>query len=291
MTGGAGRVAAAPASWGICELPGWGYQLPVERVLAETREIGCRFTELGPDGFVPGGPDQQAALLASFGLTALGGFCPLILHDPSHSPEPEVAAVLDRFAALGAQVMVIAAATGGSSYDQRPQLDDAGWGTLLANLDRSVEMAAERGISASIHPHIGTMVETGEEVDRVLGGCAAPICIDTGHMSVGGSDPVALAKEAPERIAHVHLKDVDLEVLATLRSGERTYTEGVRAGLYTPLGEGGIDLRELVRTLEDSGYRGWYVPEQDRVLEADPGVEVTLEEARASVRFLDKLIA
>jgi inosose dehydratase len=290
LTDLADRVAGAPASWGICELPGWGHQLPVERVLSEMHEVGCRFAELGPDGFVPGGPDQQAALLSSFELTALGAFCPLILHDPSRFPEPEVAALLDRFVVLGAPMMVIATATGGTSYDERPQLDESGWATLLANLERTVEMAAERGVQACVHPHIGTMVETRDEVQRLLDGCEAPICLDTGHLTVGGTDPLELAREAPGRVAHVHLKDVDPGVLATLHSSQRTYTEGVRAGLYTPLGEGGIELRALVRSLEAAGYSGWYVPEQDRILAADPGVEVTLGEARASVRFLQDLI-
>jgi inosose dehydratase len=290
VTSLADRVAAAPASWGICELPGWGHQLPVQRVLAEMRDIGRRVTELGPDGFVPGGPAEQAALLRSYGLTALGGFCPLILHDPTYSPDSEIKDLLDRFVALGAETMVIAAATGGTSYDERPQLDDAGWRTLLANLERAVAMAAERGVHACVHPHVGTMIETREEVERVVAGSDVPLCLDTGHLTLGGADPVQLAKDVPGRIAHVHLKDIDLDVLATVRSSERTYTEGVRAGLYTPLGEGGIDLRELVASLEACGYRGWYVPEQDRVLAADPGPEVTLAEARASVAFLQGLL-
>jgi inosose dehydratase len=262
----------------------------VERVLSEIHLIGCSATELGPDGFVPGGPAEQAALLGSFELTALGAFCPLVLHDPASSPEEAVRALLDRFLVLGAEMMVIATATGGTSYDERPQLDEVGWATLLSNLERAVEMAGERGVRACVHPHVGTMVETREEVERLIDGCEAPLCLDTGHLTVGGADPIDLANQIPGRIAHVHLKDVDPAVLATIHASERTYTGAVRAGLYRPLGEGGIDLRGLVRSLEGAGYRGWYVPEQDRILEADPGPDVTLAEARASVCFLRDLI-
>lgn len=272
-------------------MPGWGHQLPVERVLSEMRLIGCRVTELGPDGFVPGGPTEQSALLGSFGLTALGAFCPLILHDSLKSPEQDVTALLDRFLALGAEMMVIATATGGTSYDERPRLDEAGWATLLCNLERAVEMAAERGVRACVHPHVGTMVETREDVERVIDCSMVPLCLDTGHLTVGGTDPVELAEGLPGRVAHVHLKDVDAAVLATVHASQRTYTEAVRAGLYRPLGEGGIDLRRLVHSLEAAGYRGWYVPEQDRILASDPGPDVTLAEARASVSFLRDLIA
>jgi inosose dehydratase len=285
------RIASAPASWGICELPDWGYQLPVERVLSEIRGIGCPVTELGPDGFVPGVPKEQATLLASFDLTALGAFCPLLLHDPSRPPDAEVMALLDRFEALGAEVMVIATATGEDTYDERPQLEDPGWQTLLRNLERVVEMAAWRGVRACVHPHVGTMVETKKDVERVVEDSDVPICLDTGHLTVGGIDPVAFAEEVASRVAHVHLKDIDFDVLEILRSSQGTYTDAVRAGLYTPLGGGGIDLRGLVRMLEDSGYRGWYVPEQDRILSLDPGPAITLAEARASVSFIRALIA
>jgi inosose dehydratase len=108
----AGRIAAAPASWGICEVPGWGYQLPAERVLAEMRELGIRATELGPEGFVPGTPAAQCALLSSYGQTALGAFCPVVLHEPAVPIAEPVHGIIEAFAVLGAEMMVIAAASG-----------------------------------------------------------------------------------------------------------------------------------------------------------------------------------
>ncbi len=95
-----------------------------------------------------------------------------------------------------------------------------------------------------------------------------------------------LALDAPERIAHVHFKDVDPAVLATVRSGRRSYTEGVRDGMYRVLGQGVIDLPAIVNSLEASGYRGWYVPEQDRILATEADGADTTAEAKASVKFL-----
>ena len=129
-------IAGAPISWGVCEVPGWGYQLPPARVLREMREVGLAATELGPDGFLPG------ALLSRYGLHAVGGFTPLVLHVPGHDPVSDVVPVLDRYAACGARVLVLSAAPGRDGYDGRPELDEAGWRILLSNLDRLDRLAA-----------------------------------------------------------------------------------------------------------------------------------------------------
>ena len=78
-----GRVAGAPIAWGVCEVPGWGYQLPAGRVLAEMRAVGLMATEFGPAGYLPSDPGQRSALLADYGLSAAGGFVPVVLHEPA----------------------------------------------------------------------------------------------------------------------------------------------------------------------------------------------------------------
>src|SRR6476659_152377 len=222
------KIAGAPISWGVCEVPGWGHQLTPERVLAEMRDVGMSATELGPDGFLPSDPAALTALLNSYGLRCVGQFAPVVLHDADHDPLPDIAASLVAFLACGADVLVLAAATGADGYDARPTLGDRQWATLLANLDRLAEAAADRGVLAVLQPHGGTMVETRDEVDRVLNGSAIRLCLDTGHLLIGGTDPLALARQVPERIAHAHLKDVDAAVAAQVHDGDLTYTEAVR---------------------------------------------------------------
>ena len=224
------RVAAAPISWGVCEVPGWGYQLGPDRVLREMAEVGVRATEFGPDGFLPDAPAAKAETLAAHGLRAVGGFVPVVLHEPSHDPLPELDRHLDSFVAAGAGTLVLAAATGTDGYDARPVVDRAGWTTLLANLDRCAARAAERGVRATLHPHVGTIVEHSDEVKRVLDGSDIGLCLDTGHLLVGGTDPVALAQEASARIAHTHLKDVDATWAAKVQAGDTSYTDGVAGG-------------------------------------------------------------
>ncbi|NUP03376.1 MAG: TIM barrel protein [Nonomuraea sp.] len=275
------RIAAAPISWGVCEVPGWGHQLTADRVLAEMRELGLTATELGPDGFLPAGRD----LLGQYGLRAVGGFVPVVLHDPAHDPLPGLRATWDSF---GADVVVVlAAATGTDGYDTRPELDDTGWRTLLGNLDRVAAEAKEAGRAVTLHPHVGTMVETGQEVDRVLEGSSVALCLDTGHLLIGGGDPLDLVTRAAGRIAHVHLKDVDHALAARVRAGELSYTEAVRAGIYRRLGLGDVDVKGIVAGLTESGYTGWYVMEQDVVLDGEPPAGAgPADDVRASVEFL-----
>jgi inosose dehydratase len=280
------RVAAAPISWGVCEVPGWGYQLPAERVLREMRQLGISATEFGPAGFLPEEPTELADLLARHSLQAVGGFLPVLLHDPHHDPMPEVDGFVDTCLASGAGVVVLAAFTGTEGYDERPVLDEQGWQTLLTNLDRIDERARARGVVAALHPHVGTMVETSQDVQQVLAGSRVGLCVDTGHLLVGGTDPVALVRQHVARVVHVHLKDVRDDVAAQVRSGELTYAQAIPLGLYAPLGQGDVDVTALVAALEAHDYAGWYVLEQDVMLEHEPSGVGPVADVRACLDYL-----
>jgi len=270
VTAIADRLAGAPISWGVSEVPDWGWQLDSATVLSQMQEVGLVATELGPEGFLPDGPATKTKALQDNGLRAVGGFVPVVLHDPTSDPMREVEQALDGLSAAGAGTLVLAAATGNDGYDARPRLDDEGWAVLLSNLDWLALVASRSGITATMHPHVGTMVETAEDVDRVLAGSGIGLCLDTGHLLIGGSDPAALAAEHAGRIRHTHLKDVDAAWAARVRQGEVTYADAVRGGLYRPLGQGDVDIASIVGSLERAGYDGWYVLEQDTIL-AEPG--------------------
>ncbi|WP_433557665.1 sugar phosphate isomerase/epimerase family protein [Pseudonocardia xinjiangensis] len=285
------RIAGAPISWGVCEVPGWGYQLPRERVLAEMREVGLAATELGPDGFLPAEPGAMAEVLSRNHLQAVGGFTPLLLHVSEHDPVPEVEKLLQAYAATGSDVLVLSAVSGREGYDTRPVLDDRGWRTLLTNLDRLTDLATEHGVRAVLHPHVGTMVENPDEVQRVLDGSSIALCLDTGHLLIGGTDPAELTRQAPHRIAHTHLKDVDARLAGQVQSGRRSYTEAVREGMYRPLGQGDVDFGAIVGHLHGHGYDGWYVLEQDTILTDEPRGEGPVADVRASVEHLRAILS
>lgn len=290
------RIAAAPISWGVCEVPGWGWQHEPPTVLTQMRDLGIAATEFGPDGFLPDDPQAKADTLADYGLAAVGQFVPVVLHDPAIDPLPTVETAMAGLVAARATTVVIAAATGADGYDARPELDEQGWATLLANLDRIAEAAAAQGLTATLHPHVGTMVESGEETDRVLAGSRIGLCLDTGHLLIGGGDPVRVAREHPQRIAHMHLKDVDLAWARKVQDGSASYTDAVAAGMYVALGRGDVDVAAIVASLETAGYAGWYVLEQDTVLAGDPADPATpkgagdpVADVRESVGYLTQV--
>jgi inosose dehydratase len=280
------RIAAAPISWGVCEVPGWGHQLEPERVLAEMASLGIPATEFGPDGWLPSDKAQRARLLANENLQPVGAFVPAVLHDPGHDPLPGVERELQGFQAAGGDVLVLAAASGSDGYDSRPVLNEEEWETVYRNLDRIAELAADYGVKPSLHPHVGTMVETRDEVLRVLENSSIPLCLDTGHLLIGGTDPAELVRDHAGRVNHVHAKDVRASIAERVRNGELTYTEAVREGIYAPLGEGDVDFAAIVRTLDAAGFDGWYVLEQDTILAGEPADAGPVGDVAKSLRYL-----
>ena len=285
------RIAGAPISWGVCEVPGWGYQLSPARVLAEMSEVGLAATELGPDGFLPSDPTVMAHVLAGHHLQAVGGFTPTLLHMPDHDPVPGVRQLLSTYAATGATVLVLSADSGHTGYDSRPELAESGWHTLVTNLDRIAAVASEHGVKAVLHPHVGTMVENPDDVRRVLDGSSIALCLDTGHLLIGGTDPAELTRQVPDRIAHTHIKDVDSGLAKQVQAGRLSYTDAVRAGMYRPVGQGDVDFGAIVEHLSKRDYDGWYVLEQDTILTEEPRGEGPVADVHTSVEHLRTLLA
>lgn len=288
---GPARVAAAPISWGVSEVPGWGHQLPADRVLAEMAALGIAATEFGPDGFLPDDPQTRAACLTEHGLHAVGGFLPVVLHEPGADPLRQVDAFVTGCLAAGADVVVLAAQTGSLGYDSRPALDDLGWKMLLDRLDRLSAHCRDRGVVAALHPHVGTMIENCGEVQRVLAGSDIGLCVDTGHLLVGGTDPVLLTRDYPDRVVHVHLKDVDAVLAQRVRAGRLTFADAVRAGLFVPLGTGSVNLTEMISTLRAQAYAGWYVLEQDVMLDGPDEADGVAGDVRISLEHLRRALA
>ena len=248
--------------------------------------LGLVATEFGPPGFLEADANARVAQLADYGLRAVGGFHVEVLHDPDLDPVPGIDAFIDQCLAAKAGMVVLAAGTGQDGYDARPELDEAGWQTLLGNLDRIADHAAGRGVEASLHPHIGTMIESGAETQRVLDGSRIGLCVDTGHLAAAGADPVAIVAANPARVRHVHLKDVDSGLAARVVDGSLRFADAVRDGMFVPLGAGDVDIAGIVASLEDAGYEGWYVLEQDVMLPGEPTGEGPVGDVRQCLSYL-----
>ncbi len=286
------KIAGAPISWGVCEVPGWGYQMTPERVLQEMKDIGLSATEFGPQGWLPVEPAARAEAVSKFGLKPVGSFFLAVMHDPGHDPIPAVRRELEAFKVAGGEVLVLACDSGRDGYDDRPVLDEAGWSTLFANLERIREVCAEAGVQACVHPHWGTMIQNADEVEKLLTETSVGLCLDTGHLLAGGADPVELTKRFADRIVIVHAKDVRADLAAKLLPGEVTWSQAIKQGVFTPLGQGDIDFATIVAELQAVGFQGYFVLEQDIMLDEEPAADGgPIGNAKASLEYLQGLLA
>ena len=266
------RIAGAPITWGVDGSPGWGHLMDPQRVLSEMQQIGLSATELGPDGYLPQDTRELRALLEKFDLDLVGGFVPAVLYRTELVSEH--LEYIDRAAATlastGAPVMVLGPDSHHAGYDLQIDLSEAEWDTFLESLDRTMQIASGHGLRTALHPHWGMAVVRQDHVERVLDQSSVELCIDTGHLALAGADPVAVARAATGRVAHVHLKDLDEGLAQRVRSGDLAFRQAVIDGLFLPLGDGSVDVRGFVTALETEGYEGWYVIEQDVVLDSEP---------------------
>jgi inosose dehydratase len=288
------KIAGAPISWGVCEVPGWGPMLDPERVLREMTSVGLHAIELGSPGFFPDDPAEVRAMLDSHGVEMIGGFVPVVLHDPAWADRTrdEIDRVSRHLAAAGGTWFITAVVVD-PDWSPRYELSEDEWQHMAMMFSEIDRIAGQYGLRQALHPHVGTLVETASDIQKVLDISNVGWCLDIAHVSVGGYDPVAFAKNYPERVKHVHLKDVKFSVAARLNAGEISLKEAVFDGMFCTLGEGEVDVVGAIDALEAAGYDGWYVLEQDTSIEGAVPVEGTgpVEAVAASLSFVQRATA
>lgn len=286
------RMATAPISWGICEVPGWGAQLPVQRVLSEMAAMGFPSTELGSEGYLPSNPQELRSVLEPHGLGLLAAFVPAVVHDPAQVDETlrRMTEMAELLQGVGATYFNTSPVT---SWDWGPrrELTAAEWDHAWVMFDRIEEITEAHGLTQVLHEHVGTIVETKDEIQRVVDNSPIRFVLDTAHFAVGGFDPVDFAKNHPDRVGLVHIKDCDLSVAGRLNEGEISLMEAVQGGIFPSVGQGDLDIDEVISSLEGTGYSGWYVLEQDVAITGDlPGEGAgPIEGVRESVEYLKGL--
>jgi len=281
------RLAAAPISWGACEVPGWGLMPEPERVLAEMEQLGVRATELGAPGFFPVDHREVCRMLERHHLELVGGFCPLVLHEPRCDAAEARDAALD-LARAGGRILVLALVQD-ARWSAPQELDDGAWSRLADHVARLRALAARCGVTVALHPHVDTLIETAEHVQHALERLDVGWCLDTGHLLIAGVDPAQFAREHGDRVVLVHLKDVDATLAARLRAGRLSLLQGARQGLFLPLARGDARIGPVLQALAAHRYGGWLVLEQDTAITADePAAQsAPSRDARQSIAFLD----
>lgn len=258
------RVAGAPISWGVCDIDGWGPMLDPRRVLREMKSLGLDDIEQGSPGFFPDDVGEFKAMLAEQGVRVIADFVPLTLHDAAQKADAldkaeKMAARLQR---LGATTFVTCAITD-PQWSNPHRMDSSELRELADSLERLEDICAAHDLVHTLHPHLGSMVEVAEDVQRVADACDVKWTVDTGHLALGGYDPLQFTKDLGDRVSHAHLKDVDLSLAERAISRELNLVEAIKAGIFLPFGQGDVPIADIVQHLEDSGYKGWYVLERD----------------------------
>lgn len=295
------RVANAPCSWGVIENVA-GDTAGYRRVLDEMAETGYMGTELGDWGFMPTDPVALREELDARGLALVGSFATPLLQDAAHHERSAADAV--RIARLlaavgGPSTLVILgndpygdpvrARVAGRVMPEHGMSDDR-WDVFV----EGIQMVARRvrdeaGIRTVIHQHLGTLIESMDEVRRLLGASdpsLVGVCLDTGHWTFGtGGDPVAAVRELRDRIWHVHLKDCDPQVMADSRRQGWDGLTSTGHGVFCELGKGCVDFQGVLGALGEVGYEGWVVVEQDVL----PGMGDPRESARRNREYLGSI--
>jgi inosose dehydratase len=283
------RIGINPITWTNDDLPELGGETPLETCLAETRLAGYAGIELGNK--FPRRAEALRPILDRHGLALISGWYSGRLLE--RSVEEEIAAVEDHLvllAALGCKVMVFAETSGGIGDDRatklsrRPVLASGDWEDFAAKLTQVAEHLRSRGVAMAFHHHMGTVIETPEEIDRlmVLTGPAVGLLLDTGHLAYGGGDPLTVARRHVARINHVHCKDVRRAVLERVRAADSSFLDAVVEGVFTVPGDGVIAYEPLFAVLKEAGYQGWLVVEAEQ----DPAKAHPLTYARIGYNYL-----
>jgi inosose dehydratase len=260
------RIALSPSSWGVSDVSDWGHQLDPERVLSEAAAVGEGAIEAGPPGFLPDRSDQAKPILQRHRLRVVAGPAQAILHHHDIGG-PELAHLdghASWLAALGAETLVLSAMPPRSaSASHGIVLSSMGWAHLLHLIGSVQHVCSRHKLRLAVQPRYGSMIQGPSDIERLLVGTEAGLCLDTGQLVLVGADPVEVLELAAGRIQHVHLNDIDARLALQVREYGLDYGEAVSQHLFKPLGTGDANVDRVVEGLRRTAYRGWYTLDQD----------------------------
>ncbi len=284
------QIAAAPCSWGV-DFADTPTNPPWMQVIDEIAASGVPAMELGPVGYFPEDPTTIRNLLAERSLISAGS----VMFDDFHDP-----AARERLLGIGDRVCRLIVASGGTILsiidkpddvrvatagrpDAAPRLDDTRWKEMLDQIGAIADLARSIGAHPVVHPHVGGYIEFEDEIERIVADTDLDLCLDTGHLAYARMDPVAMLERHADRLAHVHFKDIRGDVLARVDREHLTFWQAIEADIFCPIGEGVVDISQVLATLDRIGYNGFATIEQDRV----PGSGEALDELRKSIAVVE----
>jgi inosose dehydratase len=285
------RFGISPIAWVNDDMPELGGDTPLSTILKDSQEVGFAGVELG--GKFPRDAAVLKPLLDGYGLDLVGGWYSGELLD--RDVDAEIAAAQDHLKllkAMGSTVFVHAETSNaihgqrGVPLRQTPRLDEAGWKLFGERVTGFADYIEGQGLKFAYHHHLGTVVERPEDLDTFfkITGASVGVTLDTGHAALGGIDPIEVIRTHPQRIAHVHCKDVRYGVFDQIRAQNESFLNGVLAGMFTVPGDGALNYGKVMRALADIGYAGWIIIEAEQ----DPAIYNPRKYADLGLRTLER---
>jgi len=287
-------LGISPIAWWNDDLQELSDDVSLEECMRQAREAGYSGMETGRR--FPMDPQVLRPVLADHGISVCGGwFSGRLLTADMESEEDRIAAQMALFKATAAPCIVYGETAEAIMGDRsrplatRPRLDDEAMRAYAHRLTAFAEWCAGEGMPLSYHHHIGTVVETEDDIAALMNhsGEALPLLFDTGHLALAGGDPVRVVDRHHDRINHVHVKDVRGTVLSGLDRSRESFLDAVVKGVFTVPGDGALDFEAIVKRLATHGYEGWFVVEAEQ----DPKVSPPLRMARIGHAELTRVLS
>ena len=287
------KLGIAPIAWSNDDMPELGGDTPIEDCLNEARMSGYGGIELG--GKFPRNPGIIKFLLSKYKLDMPGGWYGSLLREKT--VDQEWAAMQDHIKLLkivNAKVFVFADVSGSIQgianipLSQRPQLEDKDWKTYLNKISEISNRLDDIGIPLSYHEHMGTIIQTEEDINRFIDGTNDKtfLLYDTGHLLFAQANYINILEKYVSRINHIHFKDIRKEVLENSLNQNLSFRESFLNGVFTVPGDGCIEYKNILKILYQNGYNKWLVVEAEQ----DPKKANPLKYAKIGFNYLDKIL-
>lgn len=287
------KLGIAPIAWTNDDMPDLGSENTFEQCVSEMALAGFEGCEVGNKY-----PKETAVLKKALDMRGLQianqWFSSFVLTEPMEKVEKDFIAQCEFLKAMGAkrigaseQSFSIQGQMNTPVFDAKYVMNDAEWDKFAKGMNRLGDIANSMGIRLVYHHHMGTVVQTAEEIDRMMDMTAPDkfaLLYDTGHLAYCGQDYLAVLKKYAKRIAHVHLKDIRPEVVEKVKKEKLSFLQGVREGAFTVPGDGCIDFAPVFDELDKSGYEGWMIVEAEQ----DPAKANPLEYALKAREYIRK---
>jgi inosose dehydratase len=285
----------APIAWTNDDMPELGKENTFEQCISEMALAGYTGTEIGTK--YPRDPETLKRYLEPRNLrVASAWFSSFLTTKPFQETKQAFIEHRDFLHAMGAKVIVVSeqghSVQGQMTtpvFKEKPVFTDSDWDKLTQGLEALGELAHEKGMEIVYHHHMGTGVQTTEEIDRLMGNTSpekVSLLFDTGHLVFSGENPIEIYRKYQTRIKHIHFKDIRELVAEEVKLNQDSFLEAVKKGVFTVPGDGMINFAPIMEVIVESGYNGWIVVEAEQ----DPAKANPFEYALKAKKYINQLL-